>query len=215
MRPLGHRARRDAYRGCGRGGRAAKQTDGFGLEHSCEVSTLTDLSASALTNTAAQISGMALTLKARTQMAIDAGYSVGALATAAGVSSPSVSHWLAGRTKKIKAETAVGLESLTGWNSHWWITGKGPQKKASSPDEPPPSPAPAEDPLLARFLNAFGELDEKQRERLVEDAETMAAEKLGRELLTNRMGMKKLAPAPDHKVSRAYGTPKKPAKGRE
>lgn len=158
---------------------------------------------------------MALTLKARTQMAIDAGHSVGALATAAGVSSASASHWLAGRTKKIKGETAVALERLTGWNAHWWITGKGPQKKVSSAEDPPLAPAPTDDPLLARFLNAFGELDEKQRERLVEEAETMAAEKLGRELLTNRMGMKKLAPAPDHKVSRAYGTPKKPAKGRE
>ena len=158
---------------------------------------------------------MALTLKARTQMAIDAGYSITDLANAAKLSSPSASHWLSGRTKKIKGETAVALEELTGWNSHWWITGKGPREKVKGPDDPPPAPSPTDDPLLARFLNAFSELDEKQRERLVEDAETMAAEKLGRELLSNRMGMKKLAPAPDHKVSRAYGTPKKPARKRE
>lgn len=158
---------------------------------------------------------MALTLKARTQMAIDAGHSVGALAKAAGVSSASASHWLAGRTKKIKAESAIGLETLTKWSAQWWITGKGPQKITVPPGEPASAPIPADDPLLARFLNAYGELEVKQREKLVEAAETMAAEKLGRELLSNRMGMRKLAPAPDHKVSRAYGTPKKPAKGRE
>jgi len=156
---------------------------------------------------------MALTLKARTQMAIDAGHSITDLANAAGLSSPAASHWLSGKTKKIKGETAIALEKLTGWNSHWWITGKGPQVKVPELGNPPPAPVPTEDPLLARFLNAFSELDDKQQEKLVEEAETMAAEKLGRELLTNRMGMKKLAPAPDHKVSRAYGTPKKPAKG--
>lgn len=159
------------------------------------------------------MSDMPSTLQQRVELAIAAGFKVGKLALAAGKTSSTVSQWRSGEIKAIKGDSAIGLQELTGWHAKWWINGKGPQKMTASPVEP--APIPADDPLLARFLNAYGELDDKQQEKLVEEAETMAAEKLGRELLTNRMGMKKLAPAPDHKVSRAYGTPKKPAKGLE
>lgn len=67
------------------------------------------------------------TLKQRTEEAIQEGYTVGQLAKAAGKTSSAVSQWLNGNTKAIKAESAIGLEGLTGWAATWWATGKGPK----------------------------------------------------------------------------------------
>ena len=72
------------------------------------------------------------TLQDRAQEAIDAGLKPAQLARAAGVSNAAVSHWLAGRSKALKAESAIGLQKLTGWAADWWITGKG-SKAMQSP----------------------------------------------------------------------------------
>ena len=73
------------------------------------------------------------TLQQRTQEALDAGHSVGDLARAAGKTSAAVSQWLSGNTKTLKADSAVGLELLTGWSATWWATGKG-NRDAMRPD---------------------------------------------------------------------------------
>lgn len=73
------------------------------------------------------------TLKQRTEDALAAGFTVGQLAKAAGKTSSAVSQWLNGSTKAIKAESAIGLQALTGWAAAWWATGKGP--KASPPPD--------------------------------------------------------------------------------
>lgn len=70
------------------------------------------------------------TLKQRTEEALAEGFTVGQLAKAAGKTSSAVSQWLNGSTKNIKAESAIGLQALTGWASTWWATGKGSKSSA-------------------------------------------------------------------------------------
>lgn len=65
------------------------------------------------------------TLKQRTEEALAEGFTVGQLAAAAGKTSAAASQWLKGTTKTIKADSAIGLEKLTGWSWVWWATGKG------------------------------------------------------------------------------------------
>ena len=59
---------------------------------------------------------------------MDAGFTNGDLAKAAGVSSGAVSQWLSGNTKKLRGESAAGLQRLTGWSASWWSTGKLPRE---------------------------------------------------------------------------------------
>lgn len=84
------------------------------------------------------------TLQERTQEAVDHGFSVGRLAKAAGKSSAAVSQWLSGETKTLKADSAAGLEALTGWSAVWWATGKGQRELT------PPSRGVAQDLSQAR-----------------------------------------------------------------
>lgn len=49
-------------------------------------------------------------------------------ATAMGVSSGAVTHWLNGSTKHLKAETASKMQQVTGYSADWIINGKGSQK---------------------------------------------------------------------------------------
>lgn len=67
------------------------------------------------------------TLKERTEIAIAAGYSVGQLADAAGLTSSAVSQWRSGSVKSLKAKSVAGLSKLTGWSAGWWANGEGPQ----------------------------------------------------------------------------------------
>lgn len=77
------------------------------------------------------------TLKQRVADAVAAGYTVGGLATAAGVSSAAASHWSTGKTKSLKGTTATGLAKATGWSALWWATGKGERGSAKGPPLPP------------------------------------------------------------------------------
>ena len=74
-----------------------------------------------------------MALKDRIQELIDVGYKQTDLAQAAGKSRAAVSHWLSGNTLEIKADTATGLQALTGYSSVWISTGKGPKKLTDSP----------------------------------------------------------------------------------
>lgn len=69
------------------------------------------------------------TLAERTEHAISEGFTVGQLAKAAGKTSAAVSQWRSGGTLSLKADSAAGLEKLTGWSSAWWATGKGERGK--------------------------------------------------------------------------------------
>lgn len=69
------------------------------------------------------------TLQQRAREAVDAGFTNGQLAKAAGVSSGAVSQWLSGNTRSLRADSAVGLEKLTGWSASWWATGKLPKER--------------------------------------------------------------------------------------
>jgi SOS-response transcriptional repressor LexA len=77
------------------------------------------------------------TLKQRMEEAVDAGFTVGQLSAAAGKSSSAASQWLSGETRTLKADSAAGLASLTGWSAEWWATGKEPRvpsNVAAAPD---------------------------------------------------------------------------------
>jgi transcriptional regulator with XRE-family HTH domain len=71
-----------------------------------------------------------ITLKQRTQQALEAGFTNSQLAAAAGVSSGAVSQWLT-TTQNLKAESVIGLVKLTGWRHEWWAQGKGPREDAA------------------------------------------------------------------------------------
>lgn len=62
----------------------------------------------------------------------EAGFSNVQLAKAADVSPGAVSHWFSGNSKKLKAESAIGLAQLTGWNVKWWAEGLGPRDLRTS-----------------------------------------------------------------------------------
>lgn len=91
--------------------------------------------ASELNELAGLIPSMAL--KDRIQELVDAGYRATELAKAAGKSRAAVSHWLKGTTLEIKSDSAAGLQALTGYNSIWISTGKGPKKASDSPSPGP------------------------------------------------------------------------------
>jgi transcriptional regulator with XRE-family HTH domain len=73
---------------------------------------------------------MNTTLAIRIQEIIDAGFSQADLYRAAGVSKGTANQWLDGRIKSIKLEYAQGIQTMTGFNANWIVTGKG-EKMAS------------------------------------------------------------------------------------
>lgn len=76
-----------------------------------------------------------LSLAQRTRQALDAGFTNGDLAKAAGVSTGAVSQWLT-TTKTLKATSATGLSVLTGWNVKWWASGTGPRETPTRMAQP-------------------------------------------------------------------------------
>ncbi|NMM21558.1 MAG: LexA family transcriptional regulator [Rhodoferax sp.] len=73
-----------------------------------------------------------MALKDRIQELVDAGYTKSKLAKAAGKTPPAVTHWLNGDTKEIKADSAAGLQALTGYSSVWISEGRGPRMAVPS-----------------------------------------------------------------------------------
>lgn len=117
------------------------------------------------------------TLKDRMAVAIKAGHTPSAMARAAGVDSAAVSHWIAGRTLSLKATSALGLATLTGWNAEWWASGKGPRDSATAA-ELPAQVAPVSDTQIdgtpAYLAELAAKLAPAQQERLVAVAELLA-----------------------------------------
>ncbi|HWT21662.1 MAG TPA: S24 family peptidase [Variovorax sp.] len=75
-----------------------------------------------------------MTLSERIREAMDAsGKSAAELARATNKTAGSVSQWLDGTIKSIKADTAAALESATGFRSTWLATGKGPKLVSEMP----------------------------------------------------------------------------------
>ena len=107
------------------------------------------------------------TLQERTQQALDAGFKVSQLARAAEVDDAAVSHWKAGRTKSLKAKSALGLATLTGWAAQWWLDGTGPRA--------PRSQRPGEGSGSVEYLAEIGgKLSRKHLEKLIAAGEMLA-----------------------------------------
>ena len=49
------------------------------------------------------------------------------IARACGVTAASVTFWISGQTKSLKAETALALEQATGYRANWLLSGTGPR----------------------------------------------------------------------------------------
>lgn len=72
-----------------------------------------------------------MALKDRIQELVTGGYKKSQLAKAAGKSPAAVTHWLNGDTLEIKADSAAGLQALTGYSSVWISEGKSPKMAAN------------------------------------------------------------------------------------
>jgi SOS-response transcriptional repressor LexA len=68
-----------------------------------------------------------MALKDRIQEIISAGFSRAALAKAAKKTNAAVTHWVNGASAEIKADSAAGIQALTGFSAVWIATGKGPK----------------------------------------------------------------------------------------
>lgn len=78
----------------------------------------------------------AMELKDRILKAMEAaGLSRGELAERTGFTAGSVTHWLGGGTRKIKAETAERIAKVTGFNARWLALGLGPERGPSLANE--------------------------------------------------------------------------------
>lgn len=91
------------------------------------------------------------TLQDRTRTAVAAGFTKRDLAKAAGKTPAAISHWLRGRTLAIKADSAIGLAALTGWNVKWWAEGIGPRDQ-ESPTRPAHQVSLADAKLSSPFI---------------------------------------------------------------
>ena len=75
-----------------------------------------------------------MTLNTRIKEAIDgSGKSRADIARACGVTQASVTFWLDGTTKSLKADTALALEQATGYRALWILKGLGPRKVEAAP----------------------------------------------------------------------------------
>lgn len=78
----------------------------------------------------------------------------------AGVTPASVTFWLSGQTKSLKAETAARIEKATGYRANWIVTGKGPRRVSDQPTQ-------AESwPFQSISMAQLAELAPEQREHL-------------------------------------------------
>lgn len=103
------------------------------------------------------------TLQERITEMVDAGFPVGRLAKAAGVTSSAVSQWKSGQTKTMQAESALGLEDSTGYRAEWIVLGRLPKKVEA--DSVVSQKAPMLPEIVDALAYALEHLDEPQRER--------------------------------------------------
>ena len=98
-----------------------------------------------------------MSLKDRIKEAVDgSGISPADLARATKSTNAAVTFWLNGATKSLKGEKAAMIETATGYNAQWIISGKGEKKVAAATaaiTPPPPSvTASATNQALAPWL---------------------------------------------------------------
>ena len=75
-----------------------------------------------------------MTLSSRIDEAIQgSGKTRADIARACGVTQASVTFWLDGSTKSLKAETALALEQATGYRALWILKGLGPRRSEAPP----------------------------------------------------------------------------------
>lgn len=90
------------------------------------------------------------------------------IADACGIAVPSVNGWVKGKTKTLKAETAIKAAQFLGVNAEWLAEGRGPMLASEM----------ANAVLLTaeehRLLHSFQQLGEKDRLRLVAEVEYKA-----------------------------------------
>lgn len=72
-----------------------------------------------------------MSLSKRILEIVGAGYKKSAIARAAGKSPAAVTQWISGETKEIKADSAAGIQAVTGFSAVWIATGKGPKMVAT------------------------------------------------------------------------------------
>ena len=77
-----------------------------------------------------------MTLKDRIKEAVNSalteGKSKAEIARGIPVTQSSLTQWLKGDIKSLKAESADGLQRVTGYQAHWLISGKGPKKTGAA-----------------------------------------------------------------------------------
>jgi SOS-response transcriptional repressor LexA len=78
------------------------------------------------------------TLSQRIQEIVAAGHTKSAIARAAGKSPSAVTQWITGDTKEIKADSAAGIQSATGFSAVWIATGRGGKRVAEQNVAPSP-----------------------------------------------------------------------------
>ena len=74
-------------------------------------------------------------LSIRIQEILDEGFTQADLTRAAGVSKGTTSQWLDGKIQSIKLQYALGIQSLTGFNANWIVTGEGRKKLSEAAEE--------------------------------------------------------------------------------
>lgn len=76
----------------------------------------------------------AMALKDRIKTAMEeAGITSAELARRTRYTEATVSHWLSGRTKTLKGESATRIGKATGFNEKWLIDGRGERKPSTRP----------------------------------------------------------------------------------
>lgn len=112
-----------------------------------------------------------------------AGMSQTALAQAVGVQRSAVSHWEAPNGKNPRVAHLRAVASTTGTQFEWLATGRGPMTLGQDLEQYSVAAADAvlvDDPLEMRLLAAFRDAPGRARTALVELAEELANQRLGR-----------------------------------
>lgn len=78
-----------------------------------------------------------MSLSERLQEAIEAsGKSKAEIARACNITQASINHWMTGKTRSLRAETALALEQITGFSAVWLTSGRGPKLAEHTSQEP-------------------------------------------------------------------------------
>jgi transcriptional regulator with XRE-family HTH domain len=129
-----------------------------------------------------------MSLQSRIRMARRrAGMSQAALAQAVGVQRSAVSHWEAPKGKNPRVAHLRAVASTTATQFEWLATGRGPMVLSEDLEQYSVAAADAvliDDPVEMRLLAAFRDAPGRARTALVELAEELASQRIGRNRTT-------------------------------